>query len=272
MSAQLLTRPDGVEIAWRIRGAGAGPRVMLAPSFMAVPETFAALREELAADHEILDYDLRGTGASTRSGAYAIDVDAGDIEAVCEAAGGVAAIVALGDAGNRAARVAAARPDLVGAVVCVGGNPLGRSGADIADGEALISSDGVLDTLRALVRANLRSALHTMLATGNPELSEAQVSERVGLIAEHCDHDGVAGRLDAWIADDATDACRACGERLLMLVHGTNPFFSGGEAEPIRRLLPEARVVEVADGPISRPDLSAAAIRELLAARAVGRS
>ena len=76
----LLSRPDGVSLAWE--EVGDGPSVVLANQFFGVAETFAPLLEDLARDHRVVTYNLRGTGDSTREGPYNAEVDAADLEAV----------------------------------------------------------------------------------------------------------------------------------------------------------------------------------------------
>ena len=59
-----LARPDGVEIHWEERGEG--PLVVLATQFFGFPEVFEDLLADLAGDHRVVTYHLRGTGESTR--------------------------------------------------------------------------------------------------------------------------------------------------------------------------------------------------------------
>src|SRR5918995_2687859 len=123
-----LERPDGVKIHWEERGTG--PLVVLAPYANAYPAVYDPLEAELSGEHRIARYDDRGSGASDRTGPYDMETGAGDLEAVIETAGGPAVVIALADAVNRGARVAARRPDLVDALVVPGGNPAGRGQPD----------------------------------------------------------------------------------------------------------------------------------------------
>jgi hypothetical protein len=45
-------------------------------------------------------------------------------------------------------------------------------------------------------------------------------------------------------------------------MHPQNPWFPPEQAERTRELAPEARVVHLEQGPVTRPDLHAAVIRE----------
>jgi hypothetical protein len=72
--------------------------------------------------------------------------------------------------------------------------------------------------------------------------------------------------MRGWIAADSEEAARALGDRLWVLHHPRNPWFPPELAERIPLLLPEAHVEEVADGALSRPDLTAAVVRRITAA------
>src|ERR687897_383042 len=119
-----LRRPDGVELHWEEHGEG--PLVVLAQPWAGYPEVFADLLDELGSDHRVVTYYPRGQGGSTRRGPYDPETDTADLEALIEAAGRPGVVIAMADASNRAARVAARRPDLVRAVVLPGGMPLSR--------------------------------------------------------------------------------------------------------------------------------------------------
>src|SRR5262249_4292027 len=150
-------------------------------------------------------YHLRGSGDSSRTPPYDLATDADDLVALVEAAGGGAVVIASADAGNRAVRAAAARPDLFNAVVAANGNLLG---ADVFRGtrEALAASPSVLEALVVLMRSNFRAGLHTVMGNTNPALDDSGVHDRVELAAQFTDAEAAVARLEAWIADDASAA------------------------------------------------------------------
>jgi pimeloyl-ACP methyl ester carboxylesterase len=251
-------RPDGVEIAWR--EAGAGPAVVLANFGYVDPAPFAGLVEELARDHRVISYDPRGSGESSRAGPYDLATDVADLVAVGEGAGAEAAVVVgNGDGGNRAVKAAVERPDLFGVVVVPGSVSL--PGATRGS-EGLAGSAAVLRAVVTLLENDYRAGVHAFVSNGNPDLDEAAVRGRVERIVAHCSQEAAVGRIRAWIADDPTAAARELGDRLWVLPYETNPWFAGASAGS-RELLPEARHKEIADGPMMRPDLTAAAVREL---------
>jgi len=84
-SLRLTERPDGVEIAWY--ETGDGPLIVLANQFFGLWYTFEDLLGNLAVDHRVVRYFLRGTGESTRAGPYDLDTDAEDLAAVIESTG-----------------------------------------------------------------------------------------------------------------------------------------------------------------------------------------
>ena len=65
--------------------------------------------------------------------------------------------------------------------------------------------------------------------------------------------------------DDSTAEALSLGDRLWILAFGGNPWFPVDQADRMRRALPEAHVLEVEDGPISRPDITAAIVRGVAA-------
>jgi hypothetical protein len=71
------------------------------------------------------------------------------------------------------------------------------------------------------------------------------------------------GRMRTWIVDDATREAQSLGDRLWLLEHGNNPWFPIEVARRTRRFLPEAHIEEVEDGPLTRPDITAAVVRKL---------
>jgi pimeloyl-ACP methyl ester carboxylesterase len=254
-----LSRPDGAEIYWEDRGEG--PLVVLAAPFFGFPETFEGLAHDLARDHRFVTYHPRGTGNSSRQGPYDIEQDADDLAALIEELGDQVILIGLGDGANRAVKAAARRPDLVSAVVSPGGNPVGRSAA--VGTESLAGSDSVLDALVGMLETDYRSGLRTMLDAANPQLDDDGLRDRVNRTVEHCPHDAAVPRMRAWIADDATRESQSLGDRLWLLEHGQNVWFPIEVARRTRRFLPEAHIEEVEDGPLTRPDITAAVIRSL---------
>lgn len=248
---------DGAEIAWREQGDG--PPVVLANIGYADPALMSGLAEDLAGDHRVLSYDTRGSGDSSRIGPYDIATDCGDLLAVLEDAGAAPAVaVGSGDGANRAVKAAAQRPDLIGPVL-VPGNlalPVAASGA-----EGLSSSGSVLKALVMLLENDYRAGVHAFVSSGNPGLGEDVIHERVELIVAHCTQEASVARIRSWIADDPTAEARALGDRLWLLHHEANPWFT--KPEGARKMLPDAHHEEVADGPMARPALTAAFVREI---------
>lgn len=254
-----VKRPDGVEIHWESQGKG--PLVVLAHAFFNYPEIFEGLLEDLATDHRVVTYHLRGAGESTHRGPYDLATDADDLVALLEDVGAPAVVVAVGDGCNRAVKAAAARPDLFHAVVTPGGNPLGRIAAAGTDG--LAGSDSVIEAVLQLAETDYRAALRTITDTANPQLDEDGVRARVNRTFAHCPHEPSAPRLRDWVSDRGVEEARSLGERLWILEHGRNPWFPIDAISKLRELLPEAHVAEMSDGPLTRPDLTSAVVREL---------
>jgi pimeloyl-ACP methyl ester carboxylesterase len=258
----LLSRPDGAQIHWEERGEGS--LVVLATQFFGSPEVFENLVADLAADHRVVTYDLRGTGQSTRQGPYDVVTDAADMVALIESFGvGPALVIGWGDGCNRAVKIAAERPEVVGAIVTPGGNPVGREASQGAD--ALVDSPSVIEALLGMIETDYRAALRTIIGGANPNLTEEEARTRVDSIVEYCPQEVGAARLRAWIDDDAREAAKIVGSRLWILsnAHEDNPWFTPAGLDRTRELLPEVNIEDVEGGAISRPDLTAAIVRRV---------
>ena len=253
--------PDGAEIHWDERGEG--PLVVISNQFFSEAWVFEGLTTLLAEDHRVVTYDPRGTGPSSRQSPYTIAVDAQDLIGLLEAVGPPGVLIGMGDGSNRAVHAAAARPDLVDAVVCAAGNPVGASAVEGTDG--LAGSESVLEALMSMMETDYRGALRTMIGTANPTFDEETLRMRVNSTCENCPQDVAAERMRSWIEDVALESARALGDKLWVLESGGNPWFPIEVARRSRALIPEAHVQEVEDGALSRPDITAGVVRALTA-------
>jgi pimeloyl-ACP methyl ester carboxylesterase len=262
-ASRLERRPDGAEIHWHEHGRG--PIAMLAHlTLWSYPSIYEGLISDLSKDHRVVTSDPRGCGSSTARGPYDMDTDADDLQAVLEAAGGGAAAIAVGDGLNRAARVAARRPDLIAHLIAIAPGPsaiLPRS--ELAGSGVLGASESVIEMLFQMMATDPRAALRTMISAVNPDLDEEQLRRRVDMSADYLKPEAAAARVHAWLEDDMSDHLRTVGDRLLILYGGPDPLFEGVLAGRARELFPDAQIVELADGPVSRPELTAAHVREL---------
>lgn len=260
-----VRRPDGVSIHYTVRGEG--PLVALAPYWSWMPGVYDPVLDDLAADHRTLVYHPRGTGESSRRGPYDMETDAADLEAVLAAAGGPAVVFSLANAVNWATRVAARRPDLAGQVVSVGAPALPR--AEFLRSDALVASDTVVEAFREQMSRDYRGAVRSAMEATNPQMTQEELQRRVATQVEHQPAEAALERIKAWVADQPLELSRALGDRLTMLnsVAGqAEPWFPSSEElrKITSRLLPEARIVTVPDGPVSAPGATAAAIREIV--------
>jgi pimeloyl-ACP methyl ester carboxylesterase len=258
----LLSRPDGAKIHWEERGEGT--LVVLATQFFGSPDIFEGLIADLARDHRVVTYDLRGTGESTREGPYDIATDSADLVALIESfSAGPALVIGWGDGCNRAVRVAAERPQVIGAIVTPGGNPVGREASQGSD--ALVDSPSVIEALLGMIETDYRAALRTIIGGANPDLTEEEAKMRVDSIVQYCPQEVGAARLRAWIDDDAREAAKVVGNRLWILSNALedNPWFTPAGLDRTRELLPDVHIEDVEGGAISRPDLTAAIVRKV---------
>jgi pimeloyl-ACP methyl ester carboxylesterase len=255
-----LTRPDGTEIHWDEKGEG--PLIVLASQFFGYPEVFQGVTDDLARDHRVVTYDIRGTGLSSRNGPYEIATDAEDLGALVRELGEEALVLSMGDGSNRAVRLAARSPDLVRAIVTPGGNPIGREAARGSD--ALVDSPAVLEALVGMMETDYRAALRTMVAGANPQMSEEEARERVDRVVAYCPQEAGAPRLRDWIKQDAREDAQAVGDRLWVLeLDAGNPWFAADAMIRTRKLLPDAHIERLSAGVLSRPDVTAAVVRRV---------
>jgi pimeloyl-ACP methyl ester carboxylesterase len=263
----LVKRPDGVEL--HIAEMGEGPPVVLAPYWSGNPTVYQELFADLARDHRVVTWDARGTGGSTRRGPYDMASDCADFEAVLDRGGGRATLIGVANGANLAVQVAARRPDLVATVIAMGAGPLARE--HVVGGEGLVASDAVVEAFLKMLESDYRGALRTMLGSTNAQMTEDELRARVAEQVEYCPGDVAAARVRAWMEDDPTAAARAIGRRLCVF---SAPNVAGPWLPPpaerrrlIETLMPDAQIEETPseEGPISRPDLAAAAIRRLTA-------
>jgi pimeloyl-ACP methyl ester carboxylesterase len=254
-----LERPGDVRIHWEQRGDG--PVVALAGMFNSPPSVLAGLAGDLSADHRVITYDLRGNGRSTHVGPYDVATDAEDLAAIIEAAGSPAVIVAVGYGAHPAMRLVAAQPDLVRAIVISGTLPLGRGPAQASGG--LSASGSVLAAFTRMYEVDQRAAMRSTVGSGNPNLSEDQIRDRVEEMVAYSTTEGGLARLRSWIADDVSQDGPAVSDRLWVLYYEGNPWFPETLADGMRAVLPNAHFQAVEDGAISRPDLTAAVVRRI---------
>ena len=82
---QTTTTADGTTIAWSRRGSGSP--VVLVHGITESAASFDPVTERLAGNHDVITMDLRGHGESGEGERYDLQVMAGDVIAVIEAAG-----------------------------------------------------------------------------------------------------------------------------------------------------------------------------------------
>jgi len=177
-------------------------------------------------------------------------------------------LLGVADGPARAVRVARDHPELIAALVCMGGPPFGR--AAFKDSDALVTSEPVVEALLSQVETDYRGVLRSLLTATNAQMTEDEVRERVSAQAEYAPGEAAAPRLREWAKDDAFEAALAMGGRIWVIVSEALSggwFPAGAEmAAVVKRMLPEAHVEEVDDGWVSRPDQTAAVVRKARAA------
>ena len=253
-----LERPDGVQIDWR--ETGEGPGLLISNGFNLTATE--RLVEMLAENRRVVTFHPRGLGRSSLRGPYDLATGVADVEALIEECGPVEAVFGTGDGAHRAMRVAERRADLVGRIV-ITSTGLGRSRSrSQAEGGGFGGSPQVLSALMSLIRTDYRSGLRSMIANSGA-LSEDVVRDRVEALAEEIPQEAALGYLDSWIAASSVDVARRLGPRLTILAYRGNDWFPLSMFESMRDELTEACFELVEDGPLNRPDLTAAVLLRL---------
>lgn len=252
---------NGAVIHWEEQGEG--PGLFVAHSTISIPSNFDSLLGQLASDHHVVTWDPRGTGESSRTGPFDITTDADDMAAVIEESGHPVVGVTLGYNPVPLSLVTT-RPELVDALVLVGGLPqLGSP--EGAEDVALYESDAVVEVMREMLESNPQALLRTFITMGNPQMSEAEVRQRIEEQNAYSPPEVGVERSKSYLDFDATRACLALGRRLWIIHWSGGPLAPPDAIKRLRQRLPEAQLFEVEDGPISRPNLSAEVVREAAA-------
>ena len=254
-----VTAPDGATLHFDARGQG--PLVALVPGLWSHPTVFSPLLDDLAQDHRVLTYDPRGSGQSGGHGPYDLVTDAADLAAILAAEGKPATLIGSGPGANIALYAMRAAPELVHAVVSPAGSPVNRVAAESGDGFA--GSSSVMELLVEMAQRDYRGMLRNVITSTNPQLDDAGVRERLALIEDYTSRTAVLARSQAWLDDEPVGISRAAGDRLWIVLHATDQWAPANAPSATRELLPEAHVIEVEEGPLSRPDLTAAIVRRV---------
>ncbi|MGH2982425.1 MAG: alpha/beta fold hydrolase [Solirubrobacterales bacterium] len=263
-----LERPGGTRIHYEVQGSD-GPALVMGSYWSWSPEVWAEMLADLADDHRVATYHLRGTGDSSRNGPYDMETDIGDLEAVGDALGGPAVLLSTADGSNRAAKLAARRPDLVAAAVCFGTAPFARAAFEGEEG--MIASTTVTDAFAEMLESSYRGAMRTLIEATNPQASEDELRERVNSQVEFCPEPATIERFRQWVEDDPREEARAAGERLWIFAAAG---IAGGWLPPVEVLerltaesLPQATVLKFdeAAGPTSEPHQVADEVRRVSA-------
>jgi pimeloyl-ACP methyl ester carboxylesterase len=254
-----LERPDGARIHYEVRGEG--PLVVLSLGFAATPATYEGLVADLARDHRVLTWEPRGCGSSSGEGPFDIATDADDLLALIRAAGAPALVYAAGHGVNVSMHAAARDPGAVRAFVTPGIVTALRGHLEGTDGFA--SSQPVLEMLIQQLRRDPRASVRATIGSLNPQLDDEALRARVDETLAYTDAETTLARLESWLeTESGLEDLRALGDRLAIVWHEGDSW-QAGSIPRVRELLPEARIVQVEDGPLSRPDLAADVVREM---------
>jgi pimeloyl-ACP methyl ester carboxylesterase len=253
----LLERPDGARVWWEEHGAG--PGVLICNTFNLAP--VEPLVEQLAGERRVLTYEPRGLGRSSHQGPYDLDTGVADLIAILEEADAVEVALGIGDGGHRAVRAAVERPDLIERVVLTS-TGLGRT-PDAEASAGFAGSTEVLSALMSLLRRDYRTGLRSMVGGSGGFHTGDSERERVEELAASVPQEASIGYLEAWIDAGSGHQARELGSRFTVLAYPGNDWFPLAMYESMRDYLTEACFEYVEDGPISRPDLTAALLRRV---------
>ena len=254
-----LERPDGARIHYEVRGEG--PLVAMSLGFAATPATYEGIVADLARDHRVLTWHPRGCGESTSEGPFDIPTDADDLLALIHEAGAPAVAYGAGHGGDVSIAAAAKDPDAISAFVTPGIVTAVRGHLEGMEGFA--ASETVTDMLVEQLRRDPRAAVRATVGSLNPQLDDDELRARIDEILAYTSPETTLERLESWLAGESRlEELRALGDRVAIVWHAGDSWQTGAIPR-VRELLPAARVIEVEDGPLSRPDLAANVVREM---------
>ena len=168
----LLTRPDGIQIHYELRGES-GPLVALFPWWSYIPGVYDEMLGDLESDHRILTYDMRGNGRSTRRG----PTTSRRISATRRRCSRRSARRPWRSPSPTPTTVAPPSPPA--GPTCSAPSPAsvpGRSSlAAYRETDAMLSSLSVIEAVREQLARDQRGALRSTLAAGNPQQATRRI-------------------------------------------------------------------------------------------------
>lgn len=252
MTVRYLTAPGGRRIAWA--SAGDGPTVVVMLGWVSSLEVIASgrdprsgLLERLARRARIVTYDRAGTGLSRDASVDAsLDYAAHELDAVLDAAGGRAAVLAMSQAGPVALRLAARRPEQIRSLALFGtyaNGPL--TFRDAARNRAVVD----------LVRAHWGLAAWTVAGLYRPALTKDGSAHLAKILRGSAPAEVAADYLEAvFEADVSADLDDVTCPALVMHYRGDRVIpFRGGEH--LARHLPSATFLPL-EGAYHLPDVT----------------
>ena len=255
-----LERPDGARIHYEV--CGEGPLVVLSLGFAATPSTYQGLVSDLARDHRVVTWEPRGCGSSSDGGPFDIATDADDLVALTRRLGTPALGFAVGHGVDVTIRAVTLDGAAIRALVTPGIVTALREHLDEGT-EGFAASQTVTEMLVEQLRRDPRGAIRATVGSLNPQLDEDGLRARVDETLAYTRPETTLERIESWLTRPSPlDELRALGDRLAV-VWQEDDSWQAGAIPRVRELLPEARVIEVEDGPLSRPDLAAAVVREM---------
>src|SRR5439155_25356188 len=127
----------------------------------------------------------------------------------------------------------------------------------------------VVNAFLDMVGRDYRGAMRNLLAATNRQMSEEELRDRVAFQTDYCPQAVATARLREWIEGDPSEDARALGNRLVVL---RGREIAGAWLPPekdldelMATLLPDARVEQLSEGPVSRPDVAAQMVRRIVA-------
>jgi pimeloyl-ACP methyl ester carboxylesterase len=255
-----LERPDGARIHYEVRG-DEGPLVVLSLGFAATPRTYEGIVADLARDHRVLTWEPRGCGSSSLDGPFNIGTDADDLVALIRELGLPAIAYAVGHGVDVTIRALTSEPGAFSAFVTPGIVTALRE--HLEDSEGFAASETVTELLVEQLRRDPRAAVRATVGSLNPQLDEEALRARIDETLAYTSPETTLERIESWLARESPlEDLRALGDRLA-IVWQEGDDWQAPSIPRVAELLPGARIVEVEDGPLSRPDLAAAVVREM---------
>lgn len=241
---------DGGSLAWA--KVGTGPRLAAVPAWVTSLDVMASGRDPRSSildrltDHtELILYDRRGTGLSGGDvGDFSVEAGSRELEAVLEASGGAATLLAMSQAGPAAITLAIRRPDLVPALILFG---------TFASGPETFGNSKLAAAILEVVRSHWGVGSRLLAGLYRPDASDAAAEHLGRVLQDSAPRDVAAGYLETVYTSDVTELLPQIACPTLVIHYSNDRVIPFVGAKQLAGSIPDAQLRPL-EGPYHLPD------------------